>query len=173
MSRAEVDLSPLAPELAIQLEQTFRLLGKRIYSPSLRSLSSDLGGLDRASIPLLAALDEKDYARPSELATALELDPSTVSRQLANLERLGLAERSADQADGRARRISLTSRGRDGLAAVRANRAALLEGVFADWPDSDQRQLNSLLDRLLTSLLASSTPSSSTSAPISISREPS
>jgi DNA-binding MarR family transcriptional regulator len=172
VSQPDVHVPPLAPLLAVQLEQTFRLLGRRIYSPSLRRLSAELGGLDRASIPLLAALEEKDYARPSELAAALELDPSTVSRQLAHLERLGLAERSADQVDGRASRISLTPRGRQNLSTVRDSRAELLEGVFADWAEGDQRHLNVLLDRLLTSLLAAPA-STSTSTPTSISREPS
>ena len=168
MSQPDVDLSPLGHQLAVQLEQTFRLLGKRIYNPSLRRLSADLGGLDRASIPLLAALEETDSARPSEVAAALELDPSTVSRQLAHLERLGLADRSADQADGRASRIRLTPRGRESLALVRDNRAKLLEGVFAGWGEVDQRQLNSLLDRLLSSLLAvPAHVSNSPSTPIS------
>lgn len=150
----------LAPELVVQLEQTFRLLGKRIYTPSLRSLNEEFAGLDRASAPLLAVLEEKDYARPSELAAVLELDPSTVSRQLAHLERLGLADRSADQADGRASLIRLTPRGRRVLALVRNSRAERLGAVFGDWTEDDQRQLKALLDRLLASLLASPTPTS-------------
>jgi DNA-binding MarR family transcriptional regulator len=145
-------------ELADRLERTFRLLGKRIYLPSLRRLSSISHGLDRASIPLLGVLEEQGEVRPSDLAAALELDPSTVSRQLGQLERLGLVQRSADQADGRATLIGLTPAGRGNLATVRQARAALLEDVLAQWNEADREQLQALLDRLLESLAALPTP---------------
>jgi DNA-binding MarR family transcriptional regulator len=139
-------------ELAVRLEATFGLLGKRIYLPSLRRLTAINRGLDRASIPLLGVLEEQGELRPSDLAAALELDPSTVSRQIRHLEGKGLVSRSADRDDRRASLIGLTGAGRSGLSAIRRTRAAVLQHVLADWSDHDRELLLGLLDRLLDSL---------------------
>ena len=141
-------------DLARQLEGTFRLLGKRIYRTSTRRTFDDRAGLDHASISLLAVLDDQDELRPSHLATALEIDQSTVSRQLQQLEKLGLISRRADSGDGRVSRIRLTGDGRRRLAAIRAARARMLDDVFAGWPEADCRQLNVLLERLHHDLAA-------------------
>jgi DNA-binding MarR family transcriptional regulator len=141
-------------ELATRLEHTFQLLHKRIYLPSVRHLRMKNPGLDKASVPLLATLDEHGDVRPSDAAAALELDLSTVSRQLHQLEQLGLVTRRRDGADGRASRISLTEQGRQSLAFVKASRAATLDAVFGDWPEDERRQLLNLLDRLLAGLAA-------------------
>jgi DNA-binding MarR family transcriptional regulator len=149
-------------ELAARLERTFQLLGRRIYLPSLRHLRATNPGLDKASVPLLGALEDQADARPSDLAVALELDLSTVSRQLHQLEQLGLVSRRPDGDDGRASRISLTPAGSESLAFVRASRAATLDEVFRDWPEGEREQLLALLDRLLLGLnaLPGPTPSS-------------
>jgi DNA-binding MarR family transcriptional regulator len=145
---------PQASDLATRLERTFQLLGRRIYLPSVRHLRAANPGLDKASVPLLATLEEHGDARPSDVAVAVELDLSTVSRQLRHLEQLGLVTRRPDGDDGRASRISLTAQGLASLGFVRANRAATLDEVFRDWPDDERRQLLTLLDRLLAGLAA-------------------
>jgi DNA-binding MarR family transcriptional regulator len=107
-------------------------------------------------------MEDQGELRPSDIATALELDQSTVSRQLRQLEQVGLVARRADSADGRVSQIRLTDEGRSSLAAVRATRARMLDDVFAGWPEADRRQLNALLERLLDGLAALPTTSSST-----------
>jgi DNA-binding MarR family transcriptional regulator len=141
-------------ELAVQLERTFRLLGKRIYRPSFRRASTDRPGLDNSGVLLLAALEGQVELRPSDIAAALELDQSTVSRQLRQLEDLGLVLRRPDDVDGRVSRMSLTASGRESLALVRTARAAMLDEVFDDWPEDERRHLLILLDRLLAGLAA-------------------
>jgi DNA-binding MarR family transcriptional regulator len=145
---------PPGSDLATRLELTFRLLGKRIYLASGRQLRAVSPGLDKASVSLLATLEEHDDARPSDVAAAAGLDLSTVSRQLRQLERLGLVTRRPDGVDGRACRMSLTPQGQGCLSAVRSSRAAMLDEVFRDWPDAERRHLLSLLDRLLAGLTA-------------------
>lgn len=144
-----------SPDLAGQLERVFRLLGKRVYLPGLRALRAFHGpdaGVDKASYPLLALLEETDDVRPSDAAAALELDLSTVSRQVRHLEQCGLVTRRPDAEDGRACRVSLTDIGRQGLTAVRTSRAALLDGVLHGWPEQDRADLLRLLDQLLAGL---------------------
>ena len=150
----DLAVRPPGHELAAQLELTFRLLGKRIYLASLNQLRAIYPGLDKACVPLLAALDEHDGARPSAVASAVELDLSTVSRHLRQLEQLGLVTRRPDGEDGRACQITLTARGRDCLSMVRASRAAMLDEVFRGWPDIERHNLGTLLDRLLAGLAA-------------------
>jgi DNA-binding MarR family transcriptional regulator len=141
-------------DLPERLEKAFRLLGTRIFAASMRELRTVHPGLDRAGITLLAALDATADARPSDVAVTVGLDLSTVSRQTRQLEQLGLLSRRPDGADGRASRLSLTARGRDSLATIRARRAEMLGEVFSDWPDTDRHNFLRLLDRLMDGLSA-------------------
>jgi DNA-binding MarR family transcriptional regulator len=138
-----------ASELVVRLEATFRTLGKRIYLPSMRRLRALHPTLDKVSFPLLAALEFTEGLRPSDLAAAVDLDLSTVSRHLSQLEQLGLVSRRPDGDDRRASRISLTPVGHESLRTVLAVRAELLDSVLMGWSDHDRGQLLALLDRLL------------------------
>ena len=65
---------------------------------------------------------------------------------MSYFEQLGLIARDPDPVDRRASRISLTDRGRAGLAAIRAARSRLLDSVFAAWPAADRAEFHRLLD---------------------------
>jgi DNA-binding MarR family transcriptional regulator len=162
--KQQIEESVMAPEnraedrdlddsgLVSRLELTFRMLGKRVYAPSLRRLRTAHQGIDKGSFPVLGALEEFDNARPSDLAAVVELDLSTVSRHLSHFERLGLITRTPDAGDRRACRISLTPIGRESLASIRAARNKMLDDVFDDWPKAQRLQLLHLLDRLVTDI---------------------
>jgi DNA-binding MarR family transcriptional regulator len=75
--------------------------------------------LDRGLHPVLATIGERGPLRTTELATALALKASTVSRHVARLEAMGLAEREADARDARASWIGLTPSGSEMLEALR------------------------------------------------------
>jgi DNA-binding MarR family transcriptional regulator len=139
-------------DLPERLEKAFRLLGTRIFASSMRELRTVHPGLDRAGVTLLGALDAAADARPSDIAVTVGLDLSTVSRQIRQLEQLGLLSRRPDGADRRASRLRLTARGRDSLAMVRARRAEMLGEVFGDWPDAERHEFLRLLNRLLDGL---------------------
>ncbi|WP_084963648.1 MarR family winged helix-turn-helix transcriptional regulator [Thermoactinospora rubra] len=62
-----------------------------------------------------------------ELAVKLEVTQQGASKAVAELERLGYAERFADPRDARVRRVRLTSRGRDAVEAARRARRSLEE----------------------------------------------
>jgi DNA-binding MarR family transcriptional regulator len=141
-------------DLPERLEKAFRLLGTRIFASSMRELRMVHPGLDRAGITLLGVVDATADARPSDVAATVGLDLSTVSRQIRQLEQLGLLSRRPDGADRRASRLSLTARGRDSLAMVRARRAEMLGEVFGDWPDAERHEFLRLLSRLLDGLSA-------------------
>ena len=66
-----------------------------------------------------------------ELAEALQMTQQGASKQVADLERLGFAERVQDARDQRIRTVRLTAAGRAMLAAARQARLDLEAGVVA------------------------------------------
>ena len=87
--------------------------------------------------------------RVTELAGCANLDTSTVSRHVAQLDRTGLVERTPDPDDGRAHRVQLTDLGRQRLEDGFARRRQLLARAFADWRPDDIAHLDRLLDRFV------------------------
>jgi DNA-binding MarR family transcriptional regulator len=85
--------------------------------------------------------------RSSDLAGAMHLDQSTVSRHLAHLELSGLVTRAADPADGRAQLVAATATGREHAHQVIAARVHDFEQVIDDWSDRDRADLSRLLAR--------------------------
>ncbi|MFD1827792.1 MULTISPECIES: MarR family winged helix-turn-helix transcriptional regulator [Mumia] len=113
--------------------------------------------LDFASYMLLVAITDTRSPvaggiRGSDLADAVGVHKSTVSRGIAQLERLGLVERVPDPTDGRARLISLTPVAAERIAAVQAARRATLARAIEDWDEHDLDVLAGLLGRLNTAL---------------------
>jgi DNA-binding MarR family transcriptional regulator len=67
---------------------------------------------------------------------------------VATLVHLGLVERTADPADGRAQVLTPSREGSERLARIRNVRRARWEADLADWPASDVAALGDLLARL-------------------------
>lgn len=98
-----------------------------------------------AGAQVLGRLDQLGPVRLTELACALGLDPSSVSRQVSGLERSGWVSREEDPSDGRATRLRLTPSGADVVAVLREARAEALARVTPEWTPDD---LDELADRL-------------------------
>lgn len=103
--------------------------------------------VDRATYLLLVHLVKDGARRAGALAEAVHSDPSTVSRQSAHLVRLGLVERVADAADGRATLLVATDEGRRVFAENRNLRNRRIAGLMADWPAADRETFARLLTR--------------------------
>ena len=87
-----------ADEIGSQLVRLVRLL-ERVQA---QYQAEHPDAVDRATYLLLVHLAKDGARRAGALAEAVHSDPSTVSRQVAHLVQLGLVERVADPADGRA-----------------------------------------------------------------------
>src|ERR1700677_828113 len=68
--------------------------------------------LDRALFPLLVGIERFGPIGVVELADRVRRDYTTVSRQVAKLENLGLAERRENLADRRVREAVVTPKGK-------------------------------------------------------------
>jgi DNA-binding MarR family transcriptional regulator len=75
------------------------------------------------------------------------LDKSTVSRQVAALEKLGLVERSTDPEDLRGQIIRASAAGEKLLGDVREQRQQAFLERLADWPDDDLERFSDYLSR--------------------------
>ncbi|SEQ95494.1 MarR family winged helix-turn-helix transcriptional regulator [Microlunatus flavus] len=95
---------------------------------------------------------ERGSMRITELASSTQLDTSTASRHVTQLERTGLVGRSQDPDDGRAQRIDLTPEGRDQLQASITRRRQTLAAVLEDWEAADLADLDRLLARLVAGI---------------------
>jgi DNA-binding MarR family transcriptional regulator len=84
------------------------------------------GALPGAQLAVLGELHRRGELTPRELADAERVQPQSMTRTLAALERSGLVYRRTDATDRRRARIALTAAGRDALAADLAQRDAWL-----------------------------------------------
>ena len=103
------------------------------------------GGLDSGALAVLMHVVKSGGLRQRDLATCAMLDPSTVSRHVGLLVRLGHVKRLADQEDGRAVRLVATAAGHAVQQQLTARREALMREVLRNWTDDE---VNSLTDRL-------------------------
>jgi len=110
---------------------------------------------------LLTSLVDTGPMRAGALADAVLMDPSQVSRRVAELVRAGLVERRADSGDGRAIVLVATPEGRALCASLRSERAAYFRGIVEDWPAAEIDAFVGHLDRFATSLERAVQPSRS------------
>jgi DNA-binding MarR family transcriptional regulator len=108
--------------------------------------------LGKESYWLLNRVEELGPMRASDLAAALNLDASTISRQTHKLVDAGLIERTIDPVDGRACLLAVSERGRQALAEVVSFRRQQLAELLQEWSDPDRRLVTNLLDRLADDL---------------------
>ncbi|MFJ4616706.1 MarR family winged helix-turn-helix transcriptional regulator [Streptomyces sp. NPDC088812] len=103
--------------------------------------------LSLVSYTLLGHLEESGGCRATDLAAHYALDKSTVSRQVAALERAALVERREDPGDHRVRLLHLTGSGRRVLAHVTDRRRAAFRERLARWPEEDLERFAAYLTR--------------------------
>lgn len=103
--------------------------------------------LDRALFPLLVCLSRSPAIGGAELAAQVGRDPSTVSRQVARLEALGLVQRQPGASDMRVKETVITASGAHTLASITQARRTLLGHLLRDWSREDQATLTRLMRR--------------------------
>lgn len=106
------------------------------------------GVLERSAYLMLNRIDATGPMTARELADALQLEISTVTRQVAAMLREDVVERIEDPAGGQARRLRITGTGSARLAADRERYRAGLGQVVSDWPDEECVELYRLLRAL-------------------------
>ena len=108
--------------------------------------------LDRALFPLLVAIERFGPIGVVELAEGVGRDYTTVSRQLAKLERLGLTHRRASAADRRVREAVVTPRGKATTELIDAARERMARAVLATWKVGEIDELARLMKKFADAL---------------------
>ena len=108
--------------------------------------------VERATYLLLVHLVKDGPRRAGALADAVHSDPSTISRQIGHLVKLGYVERTADPEDGRATLLAATAEGRRVFEENRRLRNERFSQILASWSDADRAALTTMLGRLATDI---------------------
>ncbi|MBB4683998.1 MarR family winged helix-turn-helix transcriptional regulator [Amycolatopsis jiangsuensis] len=132
-------------DLIAGLEREFALLVRRDHAASGRLGRDAHPGLNAGAYGLLAHLAEHGPCRPTALAGHIGITAPTVSRQLQQLEELGLTARLPAPDDRRAYLVALTGPGRRRVAEVQAVRTRWLGDRLDSWLEHDVRALTELL----------------------------
>lgn len=108
--------------------------------------------LERALFPLVVLIERLGPIGVVDLAGRVGRDYTTVSRQVARLEGLGLVSRRASPADRRIREAVITPEGRAATDAVDAARERMALALFREWDRSDFDELVRLMRMLADGL---------------------
>lgn len=116
--------------------------------PDVELMSDMSMPLERALLPLLVRIDRRGPIGVVELADLVGRDYTTVSRQVARLDELGLVVRRAGTRDKRVREAEVTELGREMADAIDRMREELVGELMADWTSAERRDLARLLKRM-------------------------
>ncbi|HEX5271034.1 MAG TPA: MarR family transcriptional regulator [Gemmataceae bacterium] len=105
-------------------------------------------GVTADQFVLLASLAEEDAVTQQELVRRVGSDPNTVRAMLVLLEGRGLVVRERHPADGRARRVSLTAKGRRVFEKLLDKSEALRARLLAAFRPDEVTALAELLRRV-------------------------
>ncbi|MBP2195727.1 MarR family winged helix-turn-helix transcriptional regulator [Pantoea cypripedii] len=105
--------------------------------------------LDRALFPLLVQIGRFGPIGVVELADRVGRDYTTVSRQVAKLEEIGLAQRQKSAKDKRVNEAAITAAGKAMTDKIDAARAKIYGDVFQAWQDDERAELARLLSKFV------------------------
>jgi DNA-binding MarR family transcriptional regulator len=109
--------------------------------------------LDRALFPLLVLIQRRGPLGVGELADRVGRDYTTVSRQVAKLENLGLVARRPGKTDRRVTEAIVTEKGQAMSEMLDAARERLAAKALASWSEEDLVELARLLRRFADNLM--------------------
>jgi DNA-binding MarR family transcriptional regulator len=110
--------------------------------------------LERALLPLIVGIERVGPIGVVDLAGRVGRDYTTVSRQVARLEELGLVRRREGQADRRVREAVITPQGKAVTRAIDTARERMALGLFQAWTRSEFDDLVRLLRKLADGMSA-------------------
>jgi DNA-binding MarR family transcriptional regulator len=117
--------------------------------------------LDRALFPLLIVIERKGPIGVVELGELVGRDYTTVSRQIAKLNGLGLINRHPSKTDNRVREAVITGKGKEMTSSIDAARQRMAAVLFAKWSKRDLQDLARLMRRFADDLQSLPTPEQS------------
>jgi DNA-binding MarR family transcriptional regulator len=134
-----------------KIERQLTVLLRKSVRIHLTTQSGDVS-LERSAYGIMCQLADDGPQRLGALAAAFGLDPSTITRQVRDLENAGFAFRETDPSDRRAYVLDLTATGRDVLKRSREHRRSRLGDALSSWSSRDLNDFGRLLQEFNTSM---------------------
>lgn len=153
MSTKRVPIAHIRESLP-ELHRSLMDIASLMNQPERDAQLLKLSGLDleRALFPLLVGIERRGPIGVGELADGVGRDYTTVSRQVARLEDLGLVERRVSPSDRRIREAVITARGKEATDAVDRARENVALTLFRDWSRNDFDELLRVMRMLADSM---------------------
>lgn len=134
------------------VERELGVLLRRVRRQSAVNARAIHPDLQPTAYSVLRYVDEQETARAAQIVDDLGIDKGAVSRQVCQLERLGLLERSTDPSDGRAQTLVVSDLGRRRIDALKIERRSEFAGRLASWTAPELADLAGTLHRYNASL---------------------
>lgn len=112
---------------------------RALVAVAARSLVNVAEDVTLAQYRVLVELAARGPQRLADLADAVNVDPSTMTRMADRLVRKGLVSRRRASTDRRTVKVSLASPGRQLVLEVTRKRRAELAAILSRLPDQDRR----------------------------------
>ena len=129
-----------------------------LNSPRQDDVLLDAAGvsLPRALFPLLVRIGASGAIGVGLLAEQVGRDHSTISRQVAALEKLGLVKRRANADDSRINEAAITDKGKETVSRITKARRKLLGKLLSDWSEKERHDLARLNQKLADAIRSAS-----------------
>ncbi|GAA3517877.1 MarR family transcriptional regulator [Aeromicrobium panaciterrae] len=134
------------------IEREVRTVVHRVRRMSIENAQTIDPQLSAPAFSVLFFIFDNGTVRAQDVVEAFGVDKATVSRQIAQLEELGLVSRSIDPHDGRAQSVSLTDVGQERVDTLAKQRRSDFIERLSDWSAEDLEQLAEFLARYNASL---------------------
>ena len=120
----------------------------RVFASPLRDQVAPLG-LAPAQFMVLLELWDEDGLTQKQLFERLEVEQATMANTISRMERDGLVVRRAHPADGRARSILLSAKGRALEATAKSSAMQVNRHLMADFTDEECEMFLGFLQRII------------------------
>ena len=128
------------------------------------------GDLTLEQFQILRAVSAADQPSLGSLSASLRLDPSTMSRNVALLERNGYLLRARHAGDGRVVQVRLTPKGRRALESLRCEERDVFNDAYERLPVSQRAKVVQALETLRSCLEVSDDRARACCPPVTIGR---
>ena len=140
-------MDPLPTAAYREFEQELSTLLRRARARLLAVARDVHPDLDASAYVTLLFITTHPAPRAADLADYLGTHKGPVSRQINQLEGLGLLERRPSPDDARAQLLAVTPQGRQRFEAARRARSAHLQQQLGEWDENDVLEVTRLLAR--------------------------
>jgi DNA-binding MarR family transcriptional regulator len=133
---------------ALETAQRLRIAFGKLSRALRRTEAGAAAGLTPARVSALLHVERRGRLRLSELAEAEGINPTMLSRMVADLVAEGLLTRSSDPEDRRAAWVEVTDAGAELSRRMRRERTEAVEAALADLGARDAARIEAALPAL-------------------------